>query len=84
MPKGATINVAPHIMNKHPESWGPSALSFDPERWNFKEDDVAKNPYAFRSFAKGPRMCIGKVVSMREFKWRTSVRPLWPRVRFPS
>lgn len=81
IPRGTTLNLNPQVMNNHPEVWGPTAGSFDPERWNYKgEDGKGRDPYAFQSFINGPRMCIGKnfaflelktilVKLMKEFRW---------------
>lgn len=83
IPEGTTFNLNPHIMNKHPDIWGPTALEFRPERWaEMKEDDVQRDAYAFQSFINGPRACIGKnfallelkvlmVALMREFKFES-------------
>lgn len=83
IPKGTTFNLNPHIMNKHPDIWGPTALEFRPERWaEMKEGDVQRDAYAVQSFINGPRVCIGKnfallelkvlmVALMREFKFES-------------
>ena len=76
LPKGTLLNLNPHIMNHHPDLWGPTHDVFDPERWETQKNDV----YAFQSFSNGPRICIGKafaylelkcllVALMRKFKW---------------
>ena len=65
IPKGTTINLNPHIMNRHPDVWGPTADVFDPERWLNGEQ---RDAYAFNSFINGPRMCIGKAFALLELK----------------
>lgn len=64
IPKGTTMNLNPQIINKHSDVWGPTADSFDPERW--LGDPV--EAYAFQSFINGPRMCIGKNFAVLELK----------------
>lgn len=69
IPKGTTINLNPHIMNRHPDVWGPNADSFDPERWLGEEGEGGRrDAYAFQSFINGPRMCIGKAFAVLELK----------------
>ena len=54
-------------MNMNPTVWGPSANEFDPDRWRDLKGDAA-NVYAFESFHHGPRMCLGKQLSLMEMK----------------
>ncbi|RSL71909.1 hypothetical protein CEP54_001101 [Fusarium duplospermum] len=67
LPKGTVIQLSPAVMNTHPSVWGPSAQIFDPDRWDNLEETAA-SAYAFETFHNGPRMCIGKQLSMLEMK----------------
>ncbi|KAF5658643.1 cytochrome P450 monooxygenase [Fusarium heterosporum] len=67
IPKGTVIQLSPAVMNTHPSVWGPTARKFNPDRWNELAGD-ATSAYAFETFHNGPRMCIGKQLSMMEMK----------------
>ena len=54
-------------MNLHPLVWGEDAQTFNPDRWDNLTGDAA-SAYAFETFHNGPRMCIGKQLSMMEMK----------------
>ncbi|KAM0563424.1 hypothetical protein ACHAPJ_001145 [Fusarium lateritium] len=67
IPQGTVIQLSPAVMNTHPSIWGPTAQEFDPDRWNDLTGDVT-SAYAFETFHNGPRMCIGKQLSIMEMK----------------
>ncbi|KAF9773160.1 hypothetical protein IL306_009066 [Fusarium sp. DS 682] len=67
IPKGTVIQLSPAVMNTHPSVWGPNADKFDPDRWSNLTGD-ATSAYAFETFHNGPRMCIGKQLSILEMK----------------
>ncbi|GKU04260.1 cytochrome p450 3a13 [Fusarium langsethiae] len=67
IPKGTVVQLSPAVMNTHPSVWGPDAQVFNPDRWNDLKGDAA-SVYAFETFHNGPRMCIGKQLSMMEMK----------------
>ncbi|RTE82668.1 hypothetical protein BHE90_002820 [Fusarium euwallaceae] len=67
LPKGTVIQLSPAVMNTHPSVWGPTAQIFNPDRWDNLEETAA-SAYAFETFHNGPRMCIGKQLSMLEMK----------------
>jgi cytochrome P450 len=67
IPKGTVIQLSPAVMNTHPLVWGPDAQEFNPGRWSDLTGD-ATSAYAFETFHNGPRMCIGKQLSMMEMK----------------
>jgi cytochrome P450 len=67
LPKGTVVNLSPAIMNMHPHIWGEDAATFNPDRWNNLTGDAA-NAYAFESFHNGPRVCLGKRLSLMEMK----------------
>lgn len=67
VPQGTNINLVPAMMNLKPEIWGPDASAFDPDRWDRLQDE-AGSAYAFATFHNGPRVCIGKALTMMEMK----------------
>lgn len=67
IPKGTVIQLSPAVMNLSPAVWGLTAADFDPGRWDALPG-AAASPYAFETFHNGPRMCIGKQLSIMEMK----------------
>mmetsp|Transcript_72924 Transcript_72924/g.188079 ORF Transcript_72924/g.188079 Transcript_72924/m.188079 type:complete len:543 (-) Transcript_72924:257-1885(-) len=64
VPKMAPIIVDVFALHHDPETWGPDAASFVPERW----ESGPPHPASFMPFASGPRGCIGKEFSLMEQK----------------
>jgi cytochrome P450 len=67
IPAGTNVIVSPQVSQSHPEIWGSSATTFEPDRWDSLPPESA-SPYAFQAFSSGPRVCIGKGLAMLEFK----------------
>ncbi|KAH4004636.1 hypothetical protein HBH98_034170 [Parastagonospora nodorum] len=67
IPAGTNVIVSPQVSQSHPDIWGSSATSFEPDRWDSLPPESA-SPYAFQAFSSGPRVCIGKGLAMLEFK----------------
>ncbi|KAH6895655.1 cytochrome P450 [Thelonectria olida] len=67
IPQGTVIQLSPAIVNLHPSIWGEDAQEFNPDRWLAKEGPH-KNKFAFETFHNGPRMCIGKNLTIIEMK----------------
>lgn len=67
IPAGTNVIVSPQVSQSHPHIWGSSAETFEPDRWDSLSSESA-SPYAFQAFSSGPRVCIGKMLSMLEFK----------------
>ncbi|KAI6778466.1 Cytochrome p450 protein [Emericellopsis cladophorae] len=67
VPKNTTLNLCPAMVNLKPEIWGPDAEEFDPDRWDRLEGE-AGSAYAFATFHNGPRVCIGKALTLMELK----------------
>lgn len=75
--RGTHITISPWAMNRDPAQWGPSAGTFDPDRWIAKGEDVlmdrkagsggASTNYGFATFSHGPRSCIGQSFARAEF-----------------
>ncbi|KAH7134259.1 cytochrome P450 [Dactylonectria macrodidyma] len=67
IPKGTVLHLSPAVMNLHPAVWGPESTEFDADRWDHLTG-LAASPYAFETFHNGPRMCIGKQLTLNEMK----------------
>jgi cytochrome P450 len=67
LPKGTTVLMYPAVVQHNPTIWGPDCDEFDPDRWDRLEGEAA-NPQAFAAFMQGPRVCIGKAMTMIELK----------------
>merc|ERR1719230_2108245 len=58
------IQVGIFALHMDPQTWGPNAASFVPERW----EAGPPHPFSYMPFASGPRGCIGKEFSLMEQK----------------
>ncbi|XP_072994983.1 cytokinin hydroxylase [Typha latifolia] len=69
IPKGTNIWVDVVGMHHDPELWGEDANEFKPERW-FKEGlyGGCKHRMGFLPFGFGGRMCVGKNLTLIEYK----------------
>lgn len=67
IPKGTTVVMYPAVIHQNPTIWGDDCGEFNPDRWDRLEGQAA-DPHAFAAFMQGPRMCIGKVMTVIEFK----------------
>ncbi|KAI3425407.1 uncharacterized protein J3R85_010324 [Psidium guajava] len=69
IPKGTNMWIDVVSMNHDPALWGDDVNQFKPER--FKEDSLyggCKHKMGFLPFGFGGRMCIGRNLSMMEYK----------------
>ncbi|KAK0455623.1 cytochrome P450 [Desarmillaria tabescens] len=69
--KGTHVTASIGMLNRSEELWGPDAKEFNPERWLEDSAPRAKEIKGHRhllTFANGPRMCLGKVFALTEFK----------------
>jgi len=75
IPKGTTVVIPIKYFNRCEAVWGPDAKQFVPERWLKENTADCKNVGSNRlhTFSDGPRMCLGKVFAMAEFKTVLSV-----------
>lgn len=62
--QGTPILIDIFALHLDPETWGPDAAYFVPERW----ESGPPHPYSYMPFASGPRGCIGKEFSLIEQK----------------
>ena len=67
LPKGTVVQLCPAVINLSRSVWGPDVEAFNPDRWKVLEGEAA-GAYAFQTFHNGPRMCIGRQLSMVEMK----------------
>ena len=76
IPAGSTVIAPLKALNSADEIWGPDAKEFKPERW--LDGDVGLAPRArelagyhhVMSFIDGPRICLGRLFAVAEFKVR--------------
>lgn len=67
IPKHATVIVSLPKLHRDPQQWGENANEFYPERFSLENmSDV--HPYAFMSFSRGQRNCIGAKYAMMAMK----------------
>ena len=65
-------------LNRSEAIWGPNAKDFKPERWLDDESGLTPRAKEFQgyhhllSFIDGPRICLGRVFAVAEFKVRGS------------
>jgi len=74
--KGTTV-ITPFVhMNRSEALWGPNAKQFVPERWLEENLHPSKNISGYRhlyTFSDGPRICLGRMFALAEFKAVLSV-----------
>jgi cytochrome P450 len=66
VPAGTTVYIHANAINRMPEYWGPTADTFDPDRWDKLPASYTTN--AFMTFLQGPRGCIGRKFAETEMK----------------
>ncbi|KAJ6517532.1 cytochrome P450 [Mycena vitilis] len=76
--KGTAVGIPIQCMNRSITFWGPDAKVFDPSRWLNESGDPrrAQEIQGYRhmlTFSDGPRMCLGRVFALMEFKAVLSV-----------
>lgn len=62
IPKNTSFIIPMGIINQDPQLWGPTATTFDPERWlgeGRANSGGVQNHLGFLTFLHGPRSCIG-------------------------
>ncbi|KAG2127115.1 cytochrome P450 [Suillus clintonianus] len=76
IPKGTEVVIPLAALNCSVSMWGPSAKEFKPSRWlnEDKDKDTSGARESLRgyrrlmTFGDGPRMCLGRVFAVTEFK----------------
>ncbi|KAF7351314.1 Cytochrome P450 [Mycena sanguinolenta] len=78
--KGTNVTLPIQCINRSEVFWGPDAKMFNPARWIDESHGVDKHRaqelQGYRhllTFSDGPRMCLGKVFAVTEFKAVLSV-----------
>ena len=75
---GMSLIIPIRAINRSDAFWGPDAKEFKPERW--LENEAGLTPQSkeipgfhhFFTFNDGPRICLGKLFAVAEFKVRLS------------
>ena len=62
------LYIPQYCVHRDPDTWGPDAHVFRPERWLDEAYMSALHPYAFHPFSKGPRDCLGQNFALLEAK----------------
>ncbi|RYO74617.1 hypothetical protein DL764_010770 [Monosporascus ibericus] len=72
IPKGTEVLLSPWLINRSPSLWGPTAGTFDPNRWvedgRPNNTGGSRNNYQFMTFLHGPRSCIGRDFAKAELR----------------
>ncbi len=66
IPKGSLIEMNIWKTHRHPDFW-ESPDEFSPERF-LAENSTGRHKHAYLPFGAGPRVCIGKTLSMAQFQ----------------
>ncbi|KAM6495404.1 Cytochrome P450 [Amanita muscaria] len=76
IPKGTTVTTSFAHINRSEAFWGPNAKQFVPERWLEENLYPSKDFSGYRhlyTFSDGPRICLGRMFALAEFKAVLSV-----------
>ncbi|KIL67277.1 hypothetical protein M378DRAFT_159681, partial [Amanita muscaria Koide BX008] len=76
IPKGTTVATPFAHINRSEAFWGPNAKQFVPERWLEENLYPSKDFSGYRhlyTFSDGPRICLGRMFALAEFKAVLSV-----------
>lgn len=70
---GSEIIIAPWLVNRYTEIWGPDATEFIPGRWisgdgRANNTGGVSNNYGHMTFLHGPRGCIGQGFAKAELR----------------
>ncbi|KAM6495435.1 Cytochrome P450 [Amanita muscaria] len=71
VPKGTTVSTPFVYINRNEAFWGPNAKQFVPERWLEENPYPSKDFSGYRhlyTFSDGPRICLGRMFALAEFK----------------
>jgi cytochrome P450 len=67
IPEGTIVGINSWVMHANKSVYGEDAEDFNPERWlNASEDRLREMRRCNMSFGAGPRLCIGRNISMME------------------
>ncbi|KAJ8748791.1 hypothetical protein K2173_011347 [Erythroxylum novogranatense] len=68
IPKGTNIQIPISIVQQDPDTWGPDAHQFKPERFANGIVGATESPQAYIPFGGGPRICVGRQFGMTELR----------------
>jgi len=64
---GTVVSMSPFVVHRRKEAYGDDAETFRPERWlETTEDEKRSMDHNLLTFGHGPRICIGRNVSIAE------------------
>lgn len=66
IPAGTIVGINSWVMHANKQVYGEDAESFRPERWFESEERVREMKRCNMAFGAGPRVCIGRNISMME------------------
>ncbi|KAJ7179786.1 cytochrome P450 monooxygenase pc-1 [Mycena filopes] len=68
---GTKISYGIFLMHRRIDLWGPTAESFDPDRFLDERlrEHVLANPFCFLPFNAGPRVCLGQQFAYNEISF---------------
>nr|ATG29978.1 CYP94D79 [Taxus chinensis] len=66
--RGWSVDYSIYAMGRMKSIWGQDCLEFKPQRWLKNGEFVGESPYKFVAFNAGPRICLGKEMSMIQMK----------------
>lgn len=66
IPAGTIVGINSWVMHANKQVYGEDAESFRPERWFESEERVREMKRCNMAFGAGPRVCIGRSISMME------------------
>ena len=66
IPAGTIVGINSWVMHANKEVYGEDAESFNPDRWFASEEKVNLMKRYNMSFGAGPRICVGRNISMME------------------
>ncbi|KAI9654954.1 MAG: hypothetical protein M1821_005707 [Bathelium mastoideum] len=66
IPAGTIVGINSWVMHANQQVYGEDAESFNPDRWFASEEKVSQMKRYNMSFGAGPRVCVGRNISMME------------------
>ncbi|CAI7614632.1 unnamed protein product [Penicillium pancosmium] len=99
IPRGTYIGYNSYATNRDPDSWGPDADEFRPERWGATDEKIsmmyrsAKARAEFISFHGGSRACLGEKYALLQMRvtlfvlvqaFRWELDPEWKNKMTPA
>lgn len=67
--KNDRVTYSPWAMGRLESLWGQDCLEYKPERWFHNGTLVQESAFKFPVFQAGPRVCLGKEMSLTQMKY---------------